>query len=391
MTTTEAQSAGALAPMTARYRDTRRVTWVGIAANLILAGIKVVTGVLGQSQALVLDGVHSLSDLVTDAVVLLAARHAAREADADHPYGHGRIETAATVIVGVLLLATALVLGHDAVQSLGEPPAGAPGVLTLAVALASVGAKEWLFRYTRAVARALRSRLLEANAWHHRSDALSSIVVAAGIAGALSGFLALDAIAAIVVALMVAKAGWELIWHSLRELVDTGLDTAVLQDLRDEAGAVDGVKHVHTLRSRSMGHSVLLDLHIQVGPRVSVSEGHRVGEAVRQRLMQRRPGLGDVMVHVDPEEDTDGGPSNALPLRTEIIARLWRRWTGLAAMGRIENVTLHYLGARVHVQVTLAPAPAGVDAAAEAEALRAATAADADVGAVSVVERIAPK
>ncbi|MDZ7748290.1 MAG: cation diffusion facilitator family transporter [Halofilum sp. (in: g-proteobacteria)] len=376
-----------------RYRDTRRITWIGIGANLALAAVKIVAGVLGQSQGLVADGVHSISDLVSDAVVLLAARHAAREADADHPYGHGRIETAATVLVGIVLLATAAVfLGHNAVRSLAGPPAIAdrPACVALAIALGSVAAKEALFRHTRRVARRIRSRLLEANAWHHRSDALSSVVVAVGIGGTLYGVATLDALAAIVVAVMVAKVGWDLVWQSLRELVDTGLDDASLDDLRREAHAVDGVKQVHTLRSRWMGHSALLDLHIQVGPRISVSEGHRIAEAVRLALLHRQARLGDVMVHVDPEEDTDGGPSNTLPLRTEVVGRLWRRWTGLAAMGRIESLTLHYLGGRVHLSVTLAPAPAGVDAAAEAEALRAAAAAEPEVGAVSVLERAAP-
>lgn len=374
----------------ARYRATRRVTWVGIAVNLVLAAIKITAGTLGNSQALVADGVHSISDLVTDAVVLLAARHAAQEADRDHPYGHGRIETAATVFVGILLLGTAALIAERAVATLGGEALVAPGIATLLVALLAVAAKEGLFHYTRRIGRRIRSRLLEANAWHHRSDALSSIVVAIGIGGALAGMLTLDAVAALVVAVMIAKVGLDLIWQSLRELVDTGLDPETLEDLETSAQTVDGVKHLHTLRSRWMGHHALLDLHIQVGQRVSVSEGHRIAEAVRLRLLDRAPQLGDVMVHVDPEEDTNGGPSNALPQRTELVGRLWRRWTGLAAMGRIEGLTLHYLGGRVHLEVTLTPAPPGVDAAAEAEALRRAAREVEDIGTVTVVERIAP-
>ena len=374
-----------------RYRATRRVTWVGIGVNLALAAIKIVAGTLGNSQALVADGVHSISDLATDAVVLLAARHAAQDADTDHPYGHGRIETAATVGVGILLLGTAMLIAERAVASLAGEVLTAPGVLTLLVALASVAAKESLFHYTRAIGRRIRSRLVEANAWHHRSDALSSIVVAIGIGGALGGVLTLDAVAAIVVAVMIGKVGLDLIWQSLRELVDTGLDRETLEGLRDAAQAVDGVKHVHTLRSRWMGHHALIDLHIQVGQRMSVSEGHRIAEAVRLTLLEEAPRLGDVMVHVDPEEDTDGGPSNTLPQRTELVGRLWRCWTGLAAMGRVEGLTLHYLGGRVHLVVTLSPAPAGVDGPAEAEALRDAAQSVPDVGTVTVVERVAPR
>ena len=374
-----------------RLRATRRVTWAGIGVNLLLAAIKIAAGTLGNSQALVADGVHSISDLVTDAVVLLAARHAAQDADHDHPYGHGRIETAATVLVGILLLGTAALIAERAVVTLGGGALVAPGLATLIIALASMGAKEALFHYTRRVGRRIRSRLLEANAWHHRSDALSSVVVAIGIGGALAGVLTLDAVAAIVVAVMIAKVGLDLIWQSLRELVDTGLDADTLASLRAAAEAVDGVKHVHTLRSRWMGHHALLDLHVQVGQRMSVSEGHRIAEAVRLRLLEQAPQLADVMVHVDPEEDTDGGPSNALPQRTEMVGRLWRGWTGLAGMGRIEGLTLHYLGGRVHLVVTLAPAPPGVDGPAEAEALRQAAQQVADVGTVSVVERIAPR
>lgn len=378
------------ADATERYRRTQRVTWTGIVVNLGLAVVKIVAGVLGNSQALVADGVHSISDLVTDAVVLLAARHAAQEADHDHPYGHGRIETAATVFVGILLLGTAALIAERAIATLGDTVIIVPGLLTLAIALGSVVAKEALYHYTRRAGHRIRSRLLEANAWHHRSDAFSSVVVAIGIGGALGGFLFLDAVAAIVVAVMIARVGLGLIWQSLRELVDTGLDPDTLDELRSAAQVVDGVKHVHTLRSRWMGPHALLDLHIQVGQRMSVSEGHRIAEAVRRRLLEHTPQLGDVMVHVDPEEDTDGGPSRDLPQRTEMVTRLWHRWTGLAAMGRIEGLTLHYLGGRVHLVVTLSPAGTGIDAAAEAEALRHAAQAVPDVGTVTVVERLAP-
>lgn len=374
-----------------RYRATRRATWTGVAVNLALAAIKILAGVLGHSQALVADGVHSISDLFTDTVVLLAARHAAQEADHDHPYGHGRIETAATVFVGILLLGTAALIAERAIVTLGGSLSMAPGLLTLAVALGSVAVKETLFHYTRRIGRRIRSRLLEANAWHHRSDALSSIIVAAGIAGALGGFLALDAIAAIIVAVMIARVGLGLIWQSLRELVDTGLEPATLADLRAAAQSIDGVKHVHTLRSRWMGHHALLDLHIQVGQRISVSEGHRIAEAVRGRLLERAGQLGDVMVHVDPEDDTDGGPSRDLPQRGEMVTRLWHAWTGLPALGRIEGLNLHYLGGRVHLEVTLAPAAAGVDRGDEAEGLRRAAQAVADVGTVKVLERVAPR
>lgn len=371
-----------------RLHLTRRVTWVGIGTNLVLAALKTVAGFAGQSQALVADGIHSLSDLVSDGVVLLAARHAAREADEDHPYGHDRIETAATVVVGLLLLFTAVLVAHNAIESLDAPaPAATPAWLTLGVALASVLAKEALFHYTRHCGRSIGSRLLEANAWHHRTDALSSVVVAAGIGGALAGMVMLDAVAALVVAVMIAKVGWDVIRDSLRELIDTGLDGAALAELCREASAVDGVQYAHTVRSRWMGHRALVDLHVRVGSRISVSEGHRIAEAVRLRLLGRLARLDDVMVHVDPEEDTDGGPSNALPLRPALTARLRERARGLEAAERIEDMTLHYLNGRVHLEVTLAPGTA----AGAAAALHDALAGDPDVGRVRIHERLAPE
>ncbi|MEX1080675.1 MAG: cation diffusion facilitator family transporter [Halofilum sp. (in: g-proteobacteria)] len=373
----------------ARFRQISWVTWIGVAANLLLALVKIIVGVVGQSQALVADGVHSLSDLFSDGVVLLAARQAARDPDADHPYGHGRIETAATIVVGISLLGTAALLGHNAIESLGAGNLGSPELAALVVALGSVAAKETLFRYTRAVGKRVRSRLLEANAWHHRSDALSSIVVAMGIGGTLAGWATFDAIAAIVVAAMVAKVGIDLIWQSLRELVDTGLDDRTCEHLREQAAAVDGVRHVHTVRSRWMGHYALVDLHVRVGPRVSVSEGHRVAEAVRLALLDHGTRLADVMVHVDPEEDTDGGPSNELPLRGELVERLQARWAGLPGAERVEGVTLHYLGGQVHVQISLAPYTDG-GGPANAEAMRAAAAAEPFVGSVTVFQRVAP-
>jgi len=374
-----------------RYRTTRRVTLVGCAVNLVLAAAKIVGGLLGQSQGLVADGVHSLSDLVSDAVVLMAAREAARDPDADHPYGHGRIETAATVGVGLLLLATAAGLGWRAVDSLMNVTAiGRPAIATLILALGSMAAKEALFHYTHRAGRSISSRLLEANAWHHRSDALSSIIVAVGIGGALFGVVALDAVGALIVAVMIAKVGWDMVWQSLQELVDTGLEPSLLQDLEAAAAAVDGVKHVHSLRSRWMGHSILLDLHVRVGPRISVSEGHRIAEAVRLTLLARAPRVGDAMVHIDPEDDTDGGPSNDLPLRSALIERLQARWAGCVAAERVEGVTLHYLGGRAHLQIVLRPALTGGDTAADAAVLRTAVAADPIVGDVVVLERVAP-
>ncbi|HHQ41100.1 MAG TPA: cation transporter [Chromatiales bacterium] len=371
----------------ARYRSARRVTVVGAAVNLVLAVAKVVIGWLAHSQALIADGVHSLSDLASDAVVLLAAKHASREADREHPYGHGRIETAATVALGVALIAVGLGIAIDAGRHLLDPALLAvPGAAALAVAVASVVSKEWLYHYTVRVARALRSDMLRANAWHHRTDAVSSLVVLAGVGGAMAGFPYLDAVAAIGVAGFIVKIGWDLAFRSVRELIDTALEPERVEAIRRAILSVDGVRSLHMLRTRRMGPDALVDVHIQVDPRLSVSEGHQIGETVRRRLIERIDEVADVTVHVDPEDDAEGPRCEGLPLRAEVLERLERRWAGIPAARHIEEVTLHYLDGRIHVDVTLPLASARDRSEAEAlaRALREAAAGLEGIGEVRV-------
>ncbi len=337
-----------------RYRIAHRVTVVGAAVNVALAAAKIAFGIVGRSQALIADGIHSLSDLASDAVVLVAARHGSRDADAEHPYGHARVETAFTVGLGVFLIAVAAGIGYDAGSRLFAPSELLrPDVLALAVALLSIVAKEALYHYTVRAARRSRSNLLRANAWHHRSDAVSSVVVAVGIGGTMVGLPYLDAVAAVIVALMIAKIGWDLSWQSLRELIDTGLDAERVAAVKRAILAVDGVQALHMLRSRRMGPDALVDVHILVDPRVSVSEGHQISETVRARLMRQFDEINDVLVHIDPEDDETASPSSGLPLREEILRRLDRAWRGIDEARRIERVTLHYLEGKVDVEVVV--------------------------------------
>lgn len=256
----------------ARYREIRRVTLIGSVIDLVLGVVKIVVGWLAHSQALVADGIHSLSDLATDFMVLYAAKHASKDADEEHPYGHGRIETVATVALGVALVAVAFGLAWDAVGRLFHPDELLePGGLALAVAAVSVVAKEWIYHYTLRCARRLRSDMLRANAWHSRSDAISSIVVVIGVAGAMFGYPYLDAVAAIVVAVMIAKIGFDLVRSSTMELIDTALEPEQIEAIRKEIFSVPGVRAVHMLRTRKSGGDALVDVHIQVDPRISVS------------------------------------------------------------------------------------------------------------------------
>jgi len=371
----------------ARYREARRATLIGSLVDLVLGVLKLAVGWLAHSQALIADGVHSLSDLATDVGVLFAARHASREADEDHPYGHGRIETAATVGLGFALIAAAAGIAWDAVRRLFAPELLLePGVWALVVAVISVVAKEWTYRYTLRVARRLRSGMLRANAWHSRSDALSSLVVMAGVSGAMAGLYYVDAVAAVVVAAMVAKMGWNFAWHSLRELVDTALEPHKVAHIRDHILAVHGVRDMHLLRTRRMGGEALVDVHILVDPWVTVSEGHQISEAVRARLLDAVDDVTDVTVHIDPEDDADDREPRRLPLRHEVLARLHRRWEGIGAVRHIERVNLHYLRGRIHVEVVLPLALAQAeDPHALASALREAVRGDPEIGDVRVL------
>jgi cation diffusion facilitator family transporter len=341
-------------PRDARYREVRKVTLIGSIVDLLLGIIKVVIGYLSHSQALVADGIHSFSDLFTDFLVLFAAKHAHRAADEEHPYGHGRIETVATVALGGALLTVAVGISYDAIRRLMEPELLLhPGVLALLAALVSVLAKEIIYQYTVRVARRLRSRMLHANAWHSRSDAISSIVVVIGVGGTMAGLPWLDAVAAIVVALMIAKIAWDLLWKSLQELIDTALDAEQVEAISENIRHVPGVRSLHMLRTRRSGSDALVDVHILVDPRLSVSEGHQIGETVRNRLLQDNDEVTDVTVHIDPEDDEMASPCTHLPLWDEILRRLEDRWQGLAPLPQVEKVVLHYLDGKVHVDLYL--------------------------------------
>jgi cation diffusion facilitator family transporter len=336
----------------ARYRVVRKVTVVGGVVDLLLGVIKILVGMAASSQALIADGVHSLSDLATDFLVLFAAKHSHREADEEHPYGHGRIETVATVILGVALALVAIGICYDALHRMRDPELlGHPGMLALLVALVSVAAKEIIYQYTVRAARRLRSNMLHANAWHSRSDAISSIIVVIGVAGTMFGFTYLDAIAAAAVGLMIAKIGWDLLWKSLQELIDTSLEVDQVEAIRKAILGVSGVRALHMLRTRRSGSDALVDVHILVDPGLSVSEGHMIGERVRTRLIGEMDDVSDVTVHIDPEDDEVASPCSELPLRDEVMRRLEKRWAQLDLDPGIEKVILHYLDGKVHVDI----------------------------------------
>lgn len=339
-----------------RYRDVLKVTLIGSAFDFILGVTKIAGGFISTSAALIADGVHSLSDLFTDFIVIYAAKHSHREADAEHPYGHGRIETLATVALGLALMAVAVGIAWDAVSRLFHPDRlWHPGYLALALAAMSIFVKEGLFHYSMRIARKYRSNMLKANAWHSRTDAISSVIVVIGIVGSMAGLNYLDAIAAIGVAFMIVKISWELTWHSVRELIDTGLEPERIEAIRESILHVDGVKALHILRTRRMGGDALVDVHIQVNPTISVSEGHHISESVREKVIQEIDEVADVMVHIDPEDDEVNAPNIGLPLRSTVVQQLKQAWSSIqeAKAVRDDDITLHYLNGKIVVELVL--------------------------------------
>ena len=289
-----------------RAAASSRSTWVSVGVNIVLSTTQIIVGVMAKSQGLIADGIHSLSDLVADFVVLFAGHHAKKDADEDHPYGHHRFETAASLALGVLLLAVGIGMVWSALQKL-ESPSSIPTVhiTALWVALVAIASKELLFRYMLRVAKAVKSSMLVANAWHARSDAASSLVVSIGLIGNLLGYPLLDPIAALIVGFMVGKMGWSFGWDALHDLMDRGLDEAEVQAIRDTLKSSPGVLGVHDVRTRKMGDMVVVDAHIEVESSLTVEAGHNIAVAARKAVMQRHRVL-DLMTHVDPAHRPDG-------------------------------------------------------------------------------------
>lgn len=288
-----------------RARAASRSTWVSVGVNLVLTTVQIVAGIFSKSQGLIADGIHSLSDLVADFVVLLASHHSQKDADADHPYGHHRFETAASLVLGALLMAVGIGMLISAFQKLESPgTVEAVHVLALWVAGGALIAKELLFRYMLAVAKRVKSGMLVANAWHARSDAASSLVVGIGIIGNLAGYPLLDPIAALIVGFMVARMGWTFGWDAMHDLVDRSVDEAEVQAIRQTLAETPGVSGVHDVRTRKMGDMIVVDAHIEVDGQLTVEAGHDIAVLARQRVMQRHRVL-NLLAHVDPWKRPD--------------------------------------------------------------------------------------
>lgn len=334
-----------------RYSVAKRVTLIGALINTLLGFFKVIIGLSGHSQALVADGLHSFSDLITDAFVLIASRYGSQEADESHPYGHQRIETAATLIISLLLVLVGAGIILDAIMAVQKAHSTIPTLSVIWMAVFSIMANEGLYHYTKFNGKKINSELLIANAWHHRSDAISSFIVLVGAIGDRLGFSVLDEVAAILVALLIIKMGVELTWTSLKELVDSGVDEESLQTIKDIIKSTPEVVELHELRTRSMAGGVFVDVHVIVKPYISVSEGHQIGQVVLKRLKRKTGFVKDVTVHIDVEDDDAFCSATLLPLRHKIEEQVRDAWQSLSGVNSIETINFHYLGGKIEVDV----------------------------------------
>ncbi|MBW7996519.1 MAG: cation transporter [Candidatus Glassbacteria bacterium] len=281
-----------------------KISAVSAAVNVVLSAAKVAAGIYGNSRVLVADGLHSLSDLVTDAVVALGLYYGNQPYDASHPYGHKKIETVAEMITGGLLVAFAGWMVVSALRALGGGTVASPSLLTLVVACVSILAKEWLFRATLKVGRKLESGALVANAWHHRSDALTSLFAMAAIALARlhQSLVVLDPLASIGVSILVGKIGVNIAWTAFHGIIDTAPDADVIGRIREVSLAQGGVSGIHKVRARYLGGQIIADFHIKVDPDLTVHEGHRIASAVEKAVGAELGNIYDVTVHVEPAD-----------------------------------------------------------------------------------------
>jgi cation diffusion facilitator family transporter len=332
-----------------RYKIIGRVNWVCTAVDALLSIFKLGVGFFARSPALIADGLHSLSDLGTDILALILGNLAKHGPDEDHPYGHARYETMGTAVLGTVLMIVGLGIGLENVQAMFSGESVTPHWLALIAVAVSIISKEALFHFTMRYARLTRSNLLEANAWHSRSDSLSSVVVFVGIICSFAGFPIVEYIAALAVAALIGKMGFTLAWDAAQDLIDRGVSTeqqeAYIATLRDVEDIID----VHLLRSRVMGTDVLIDAHIQVAPTLTVSEAHQINDFATALLKSKHTEITDITLHIDFEADHRKKKTKLDPMRGEIIKLL-----SDAGVSHFERIYIHYQNNKVNVELVFA-------------------------------------
>lgn len=330
-----------------RTSQATNVTIIGAVVNLFLVAGKLAAGIAGSSQALVADAMHSFSDLATDVFLLFTVKVAGKEADAEHPYGHGRAETMGSMVMGASLILVGLFIVYGVIvkMTMGAtlPVPTWPALLGAAV---SIVAKEALFRYTFIVGKRINNQSVIANAWEHRSDSLSAIAALIGIAGAMIGFPIMDPLAAIVVVFMIEKVGVDIFWEAIKDLMDTSLPKEQMEDIINVISGTRGVARFHELRTRRLGEDIFVDVHIIVQPNISISEAHNTAETVRGNL-QNKAGVADALVHIDAEDD---GDYHVMDVNRDDLEKKARDAAlGIAGVRDASEVMIHMLNGKVCV------------------------------------------
>jgi cation diffusion facilitator family transporter len=281
----------------------RKVTWIGLLTNVGLIGIKMLAGYIGHSQALLADAVHSLTDTATDVAVIAGSHYWSRPPDESHPYGHRRLETLVTVFIGIMLAAAGIGIGWDAVTSLHEKQTASPGWIALIAAVISILTKELLYRWTANAGARIKSQALAANAWHHRSDAISSLPVVVAVGGSLlfPSWSFLDLVGAVVVSIFIIHAAFKITWPGLSELIDAGAPKDIQKKISNIAQNTPGVLGLHKVRTRYISASILVDMHIVVDGTITVRAGHAIADEVEHQIIGSVPGVLGVVIHIDPQ------------------------------------------------------------------------------------------
>ncbi|UCD80612.1 MAG: cation transporter [Desulfobacterales bacterium] len=294
----------------------RKVTWIGLIINIFLSALKFAAGYVGRSQALIADAIHSLTDTTTDIAVIAGSHYWSLPPDDCHPYGHRRLETLITVFIGLMLTAAAIGIGWQAIATLHEKEASPPGWIALGAALVSILVKEALYRWTATAGKRIKSPALAANAWHHRSDAISSLPVLVAVGGAFifPSWSFLDHVGAVIVSIFILHAAMKIIWPGLTELIDTGAPEEIQKMIAEIACSHRGVRQVHKVRTRYISSSIQVDMHIVVDGSITVREGHTIADEVESHIMSEIPEVLEVVMHVDPpdvpEENIARNPSD---------------------------------------------------------------------------------
>jgi cation diffusion facilitator family transporter len=287
-----------------RDKKIRSVTWSGLFLNVVLSAFKIFAGIVGHSQAIVADGIHSISDTITDLAVIIGSYYWSKPADKDHPYGHKRLETLVTIFIGIVLIAAGAAIGWEAILTIKEKHAHPPSIIALSAAAVSILIKEFLYRWTAKVGKRIKSMSLVANAWHHRLDSFSSIPVfiAVGTSILFPEWTFLDHVGAIFVSALIFHAAIKIIFDGIKEFVDIGAPEEILNEIKTLAKDHPSVLQVHGIRTRYMGSSIQVNLHLVLDSKMTVYDGHEVAEKIKKSILENGPDVIDVEIHIEPSE-----------------------------------------------------------------------------------------